>query len=290
MPPSTRRPLRGIPTSRAYWELKAEQMMNRVFDPEATIDLDMESEPPPPPRSLPAAAPLHKLRARQGRPAHTPAPARPDRHTLLLTAMGGVCMVSVASSVLYLTHSSRMQQALSQERSLLLVERLRSLGPAQPTPIGSGGGSGLSAGEQPLLPLAADQLPPPPEEPWIEQLSQLPQRQGSTAPLLRVPLSPKLATAAPPAIGTSEPAVGTDPSSAGSRASSSGGSTPELVGVVGSAGRPASAIFQMGGTSTSVSVGEAIGSSGWRLRSAEGDAAMIERGGDVRRISISNGY
>jgi hypothetical protein len=62
------------------------------------------------------------------------------------------------------------------------------------------------------------------------------------------------------------------------------------VGVVGSAGRPASAIFQMGGTSTSVSVGESIGGSGWRLRSAEGDAALIERGGEVRRIAISNGY
>ena len=224
-------------------------------------------------------------------PAQAPAPARPDRNTLLLTAMGGVCMVSVASSVLYLTHSSRMQQTLSQERSLLLVERLRSLGPANPTPIGSGGGSGLSAGDQPLLPLAADQLPPPPEEPWIQQLSQLPQRQAPPAPLLRVPLSPKLATAAPPATGTSEPAVGTgESSSSSSRADSGGGTAPELVGVVGSAGRPASAIFQMGGTSTSVSVGEAIGSSGWRLRSAEGDAAMIERGGDVRRISISNGY
>jgi hypothetical protein len=279
--PSHRRPLRGIPTSRAYWELKAEQMMNRVFDPEATIDLDVESEAPPQPRQLPPAVPLHRLRARSNPPA--PAPARPDRNTLLLTAMGGVCMVSVASSVLYLTHSSRMQQALTQERSLLLVERLRSLGPANPTPIGSGIDSTLATGGQPFVPLAGDQLPPPPEEPWIQQLSQLPQTPGSQAPLLRVPLSPKLATAAPPATVTAEPPI-TRPAPA------SGGTAPELVGVVGSAGRPASAIFQMGGTSTSVSVGEAIGSSGWRLRSAEGDAALIERGGEVRRISISNGY
>ena len=65
---------------------------------------------------------------------------------------------------------------------------------------------------------------------------------------------------------------------------------PELVGVVSSVGRPASAIFQMGGSSSSVSVGETIGGSGWRLRSADGDTAQIERGGEVRRISISNGY
>ena len=91
-----RRPLRGIPTSRAYWELKAEQMMNRVFDPEATIDLDVASqaEVPPP---LPLAPAVRRLRGRPSPPATTP--SRTDRNTLLLTAMGGVCMVSVASSV-----------------------------------------------------------------------------------------------------------------------------------------------------------------------------------------------
>lgn len=280
MSPSPRRPLRGIPTSRAYWELKAEQMMNRVFDPEATIDLDeaSQAEPPPP---LPLAPPVRRLR---GRPAPlAAAPARSDRPTLLLTAMGGVCMVSVASSVLYLTHSSRMQQALSQERSLLLVERLRSLGPANPAPLGAGVGSGLAAGPS-VLPLAGDQLPPPPEEPWIEQLSQLPQPEGSRAPVLRVPVSPKLAAAAPPATG------GDGGHGGRSAAAAPPAPVPELVGVVGSAGRPASAIFQMGGSSTSVSVGEAIGGSGWRLRSADGDTAMIERGGEVLRISISNGY
>ncbi|MCP9796900.1 hypothetical protein [Cyanobium sp. Lug-B] len=279
MSPSPRRPLRGIPTSRAYWELKAEQMMNRVFDPEATIDLDVASQAEPPP-TLPLAPSVRRLRGRPAAPA--PAPSRADRNTLLLTAMGGVCMVSVASSVLYLTHSSRMQQALSQERSLLLVERLRSLGPANPSPLGAGVGANLAGGPS-VLPLASDQLPPPPEEPWIEQLSQLPQPEGSRAPVLRVPVSPKLAAAAPPATGG-------DGGYAQRSAAPAPGPVPELVGVVGSAGRPASAIFQMGGSSTSVSVGEAIGSSGWRLRSADGDTAMIERGGEVRRISISNGY
>lgn len=285
MSPSPRRPLRGIPTSRAYWELKAEQMMNRVFDPEATIDLDVaaQAEPPPP---LPVATPIRRLRGRPATPSPSaaPAPTRPDRHTLLLTAMGGVCMISVASSVLYLTHSSRMQQALTQERSLLLVERLRSLGPANPAPLGAVGGTNMVSGGQSMLPLSGDQLPPPPEEPWIEQLSQLPQQEGARAPVLRVPVSPKLAAAAPPASGG-----GTYPERSAAPVGG-GGPVPELVGVVGSAGRPASAIFQMGGSSTSVNTGEAIGGSGWRLRSADGDTALIERGGEVRRISISNGY
>jgi hypothetical protein len=102
--------------------------------------------------------------------------------------------------------------------------------------------------------------------------------------VLRVPLSPKLAAAAPPA----QAPIGSD-SRPASGAPRGGGPTPELVGVVGSVGRPASAIFQMGGTSTSVNVGETIGGSGWRLRSADGDAALIERGGEVRQVSISNG-
>jgi hypothetical protein len=282
--PSPRRPLRGIPTSRAYWELKAEQMMNRVFDPEATIDLDVASQAEPP-APLQEATPIRRLR---GYPAPAaPAPSRLDRHTLLLTAMGGVCMISVASSVLYLTHSNRMQQALTQERSLLLVERLRSLGPANPTPLGAVGGN-LASGAQPVLPLTSDQLPPPPDEPWIEQLSQLPQPERARAPVLRVPVSPKLAAAAPPASGGGGGNVSRSAAPAGG--GGGGGAMPELVGVVGSAGRSASAIFQMGGSSASVSVGEAIGGSGWRLRSADGDAALIERAGEVRRLSISNGY
>jgi len=38
-------PAAAIPTSRAYWELKAEQMMNRLFAPEPAIDLEPEPAP-----------------------------------------------------------------------------------------------------------------------------------------------------------------------------------------------------------------------------------------------------
>ena len=34
------KPLRGIPSSRTYWDLKADQMMNRIFDPEQIIDVE----------------------------------------------------------------------------------------------------------------------------------------------------------------------------------------------------------------------------------------------------------
>ena len=64
---------------------------------------------------------------------------------------------------------------------------------------------------------------------------------------------------------------------------------PMLVGVVAAQGRGGSAIFQMGGATTTVSVGEMIGSSGWRLRANESDGVLIEHNGDVRRISIAGG-
>jgi hypothetical protein len=59
--------------------------------------------------------------------------------------------------------------------------------------------------------------------------------------------------------------------------------------VVQAPGHSGAAIFQIGNSSTSAAVGESIGSSGWRLRSANGDSAVIERGGEQRRVSISSG-
>jgi len=59
---------------------------------------------------------------------------------------------------------------------------------------------------------------------------------------------------------------------------------------VQSQGRSASAIFQIGGSSTSAAVGESIAGSGWRLRSASGDTAVIERAGQQRHLSISGGF
>jgi hypothetical protein len=64
---------------------------------------------------------------------------------------------------------------------------------------------------------------------------------------------------------------------------------PHLVGVVQIPGRPAAAIFQMGDGSTTVAVGERIGTSGWRLRSADADSAVVEQAGQLRRISLSDG-
>jgi hypothetical protein len=298
-----RNPLRGIPTSRAYWELKAEQMVNRVFDPVPTIDLEIEesgrqddpSAVPPQPPPAPLGPLARRLRpnprppssaATNATPSHRP---RRDSSVLLLATLGGVCMVSAASTVLFLNHWNQAQQSLREERNLLLVERLRSLGPASPTAAAPAEPSmpKLPGDQRTALSASGEAPPPPPEEPWIEELDSLPRGERAPAPLLRVPVSPRLAAAAPlPTTGPSRAATEGPPRAGGAPGA---GPAPTLVGVVGAPGKAGSAIFQMGGSSTSVSVGESIGGSGWRLQAADGDSAVIERGGEVRQVSIGNG-
>lgn len=308
------RPLRGIPRSRAYWELKAEQMMNRIFDPDDPIDLPYQTadperaDPPagpPPSDSTPerdSASPDPRTASvgttgaqsasqpRSPRTGRSPRPPRQAAHgrasgrrlddrLVLGSALAGVCMVSVAGSLVYFGYWNRLQQNLTQERNLLLVERLRSLGPANPAPV---------PGPQPTTPTlpaptsgqadGSDGLPPPPpEEPWMQQLSTLPQAGAGSPRVLTVPVSPALGSAAPAAAGSTPP--GRAPAV----------SVPQLVGVVGGPGRRSTAIFLVGGSSMSVASGEMIGSSGWRLRSADGETALIERDGDVRQVSIASG-
>ncbi len=258
-------------------------MMNRIFDPEATVDLPVEEAPTPPRRLLPTATTRTET-ATAPKP-----PRRPSTTLLLFSLLAGVSMVSAVSTVLYLTSWNQAQQSLRQERNLLLVERLRSLGPANPAPAPAAPqlpAPGTVAGPAGAL-APGDDLPPPPQEPWIEELSQLPEPERAAAPVLRVPLSPRLGAAAPPAGPGARP-LPVVPATA-TPAPRAAAPTPVLVGVVAAAGRAGSAIFQVGAVTTSVGVGEAIGTSGWRLRSAANDTAEIERDGEVRRVSISSG-
>ncbi len=235
----------------------------------------------PAPTAAGAAAP--ELGRRQALATLLPHP----QPLVLVAAFGCAGLVTAAGGVVALSQWNRSQDSLQQERNLLLVERLRSLGPGIPTPVtpaapiltapvGSGPSAldaapgGLAGGQV----AGADLPPPPPQEPWIEQLGDLPQPQRS-APLLRVPVSAGLAAATAP--------------SAPPRRSAPPGPLPLLVGVVGSPGKLGSAIFQMGGSTSTVGVGESIGSSGWRLRSTDGDSVLIDHDGDVRRITIGSG-
>ncbi len=295
--------LKRIPISRAYWELKAEQMMNRVFDPDQTIDLQVDPEVAPsshrPPAggstpwtgrsqlSLAAQATANDppQEAVQSPPQPSPS-GHPATPWPWLVAFAGMGMVSTIAALLFVQQWTQLQRSLSQERNLLMVERLRSLGPANPEPmptqvqvLTTPAAPSLEAipRGQPLVAPGAQVAesvapPPPPEEPWMEQLAELPSATPATAPpLLKVPLSPKLARAIP------------------ATSSAIPGPIPQLVGLVAAPGKPGSAIFQIGATSTSVNVGETIGGTGWRLRSTDAESALVEREGVARRLAIVGG-
>jgi hypothetical protein len=298
-------PVRGIPTSRAYWELKAEQVLNRVFEPQHPIDVEVcETSPQPAAeefqtsrgaRTIPAGQ--HDLPSQKPtsevHPGNCPADAttRSNARSLLsraswiqqlrrqpsaLLAGTSLSLMGLATLTLLIVGSwIHSQQAIRQERNLLLMERLRSMGPS--SPAAPSDAATASPTSDPGLP------PPPPGEPWIEELTSLPASSAPAADVLRVPVNNRIGSPAPAASG------GSNTGQTSSNPSGSG-NAPQLVGVVQVPGQSGSAIFQIGGSSTSAAVGESIGSSGWRLRSATGDSAIIEKGGEQRRISISSGF
>ena len=299
-------PVRAIPTSRAYWELRAEQVLNRVFNPEAPIDVEICETPEDPADGSTATGPAARA-ARQGPPPRRAAgPWRGNRSGraggggnataqpgLLMAGAGLLFAGTSAFGLLGLLLWQQGQQALRQERNLLMVERLRAMGPVV---AGSPGVPGVAAPQAQSLPgptaAAADGgeeaadgagLPPPPTEPWMEELASLPASPARSAPVLRVPINRRVTSPAPAAAargGGAAPVPAPAPAKA---------DLPQLVGVVQVPGRPGSAIFQVNGSSTSAAAGESIGGSGWRLQSANGDTAVIERDGVQRRISISSG-
>lgn len=282
--------VRAIPTSRAYWELRAEQVLNRVFAPEAPIELEVCDTPAPASIAAGSAQPHQPPgptnRSRRAQPAGQAAAGRFNRlqqqPSLVVLTAGVLVTLTAAVTLLGLNLWQQSQQALRQERNLLLVERLRSLGPASTTDAGDGE---QASGAESAAAASDSALPPPPLEPWMEELATLPASSAPPARVLRVPMNDRVSSPAPAATGAGpgpgSPAAASEPPVQG---------LPQLVGVVEVPGRPGSAIFQVDGSSSSAAAGEAIGSSGWRLQSASGDTAVIERNGVQRRISISSGF
>ena len=285
-------PVRGIPTSRAYWELKAEQVLNRVFEPEKPIEVEVCDTPtasdagnipvelhdqPPAPVKQPTSTPK-------------PASAKHRQPSLLLAGASVTVMVVAGMALAVLGLWNQSQQAIRQERNMLLIERLRTMEPGT-TPAQANepaqAAAAVGSAEDGELP------PPPPGEPWMEELATLPASSAPAADVLKVPVNSRITSPAPAATGSASTPGGNASSGAGnSRGGNSGGggNAPQLVGVVQVPGQSGSAIFQLGSSSTSAAAGESIGSSGWRLRSASGDSAVIEKGNEQRRVSISSGF
>ncbi|QNG29274.1 hypothetical protein [Synechococcus sp. LTW-R] len=137
--------LRSTNTSRAYWELKAEQVMDRVFHPNSdpapelqeTIEVDVREATPTPASSAAATSIAERLRAKQW-------------------VIAAVILCSLGASVGLWQGWSTAQRQLRLERNARLLSDLHNLSPSdEPAPSTS--------------------LPPPPvEEAWIAQLPPLP--------------------------------------------------------------------------------------------------------------------
>jgi len=295
--------LRAIPTSRAYWELRAEQVLNRVFAPEAPIDVDITGGDGDGSAPQPASALISPPGASTARtaaaPSATPRP-RPTQAgsatrapwwrslqrqpTLLMAGLGLAMTLMTGTTLVGLALWQRGQQAIRQERNLLLVERLRALGPAQTATEGAAAAPTASTAATTAT-AGNGEPPPPPSEAWMEELATLPASSAPPANVLPVPMNGQVSSPAPAASGGGG-GGGAASTGAGPAAS---GELPQLVGVVQVPGRPGSAIFQVGRSSFSVSTGELIGSSGWRLQGTSADAVLIQRGGESRRVSIGAG-
>jgi len=192
----------------------------------------------------------------------------------LILSGGGLACLALAAAVGFGMAWRQAQAELRQERTIRLLEGIRTLPPASgPAPAPAA----TAAAPRPATPPrdAADGLPPPPpDQAWIQELARLDGPAPAGTPPLRVPLNGTLRAPAP------RPAATSPSGSAGA---------PELLGIVHVPGRAGSAIFQVGRSSFSVTTGELIGSSGWRLQGTSADAVLIQRGSESRRVSIGSG-
>lgn len=251
-------------TSKAYWELRAEQVMDRVFvnagrnapaeEPD-TIEVEVRDATTTPSPSPASTAPASRNPASNKASTIWQQLATPLSIALAISLSG----LGVGGAVVLWHGSHQARQDLQQERNLRLLQGLRTLeAPVEAAP------------------------PAAPQNPWIEELEPL---GGSAAPLkpLQVPLNGTLQV--PPAGPSAAVPTTPTPAPAGPAIKA-----PELLGVVQIPGQPGSAIFQSDGSSSSTSVGDTIGSTDWRLISISGDSAVIERGGSRRHVSISSGF
>ena len=220
------------------------------------------------------------------------APGSWQASPIFLLGLAGMGMAGLLVAGIGLGLWSQSLQTLRQEQKLMLLDRLRNFGPAGSAPISAapaplqaelGPGAAPSTGS----PTGPD-LPPPPNEPWMQQLASLP---GGQLPAAQ---GPQLPARAPATVGATNlisrpaPAVTVLPYAAPIPSRGGSGPTPQLMGLVQAPGHSAAAIFQVGISSSTASIGERIGDTGWRLRSASGDGVVVERGGEQRYLSLSS--
>ena len=225
--------------SRAFWNLRAEQVMDQVFSHGDTTL-----------QALPSVLSSRAANTEKNQRDH-----RPQRPWLIgssLVALAGI------SASFWLAHNwQRSVQALNRERDLQMIERLRRMPVAASTDT-----TGAATQTRPINDMATDAGVVADANPALEPL---------TLPLAG-PLPPADTILSDEAIAASLPAE------------------PLLVGVVHTGGGQGSAIFQLDQLSLSAAPGEAIGNSGWRLKTVQANGAVIEREGVERSLSVGGAF
>ena len=175
----------------------------------------------------------------------------PGRQTLIIVT-GLLALLGTSSSLWLARNWQHSLNALNRERDLQLIERLRRM------PIASA--------QRAETTVQAEQSAV--ETPSPENLQLKP---------LTIPIAGPLPIAEPTlnhqsGEGAAMPAE------------------PVLVGVVHAGGGQGSAIFQLDQLSLSAGPGEAIGNSGWRLKTVQPNGAVIEHNGMQRTLSVGGAF
>ncbi len=238
-----------ITRSRAFWNLRAEQVMDQVFmKSDSTLHaVRVAVDPDQPPRRNESGTTRQQQK----------------RNGLLISAtvMAGLGL----SSSLWLAHNwQRSLKALNRERDLQMIERLRHL------PVNT---QGNQASKTDTASAPADAATSN-----AANVDAVPTIASAELQPLTIPLAGTL------------PIPNAIPSPEEDAALLMAPAEPLLVGVVHAGGGQGSAIFQLDQLSLSASPGEAIGNSGWQLRSVQTNGAVIERDGDVRNLSVGGAF
>jgi len=132
-----------LTTSKAYWNLKAEQVMDRVFsDPEVPMN----------------AAKVH---------IHDHVISK--RPSWPMLSLAGLATTGLISSLWLAHHWQASQAQLDRERNLLLIERISKLPNASQT-TAQGAGYSLEISKQSPSGELAELPPPPPDPAWLKGL------------------------------------------------------------------------------------------------------------------------
>ena len=110
-----------VPTSRAYWNLRAEQVMDNVFD-RGTVTT------PTQPNVVPVDVDVHEPTTQPTEPTKRRSPS-----TWLLPLISGIAVAGVICSAWLVSSLQRSRLDLERQQSIALIERLRDQLAAQET-------------------------------------------------------------------------------------------------------------------------------------------------------------